>query len=78
MRELFDGTNSNAFTVGAVLAAYAASRGFTAVVRALDIAYDHKQTRGWISTRVVGFGLTLMTVVVAAMVLTERWRRRPA
>ena len=37
VRDLFDGTNSNAFTVGALLAAYAASRGFTAVVRALDV-----------------------------------------
>ncbi|MEM8709209.1 MAG: YihY/virulence factor BrkB family protein, partial [Actinomycetota bacterium] len=70
VRDLFDNDNGSAFTVGAVLAAYAASRGFTAVVRALDVAYDHEHQRGWISTRVVGFGLTLMTVVVAAIVLT--------
>ena len=70
VRELFSGGNGSAFTVGAVLAAYAASRGFTAVVRALDIAYDHQHQRGWLSTRIVGFGLTLMTVVVAAIVLT--------
>ncbi len=70
VRELFSGSNGSAFTVGAVLAAYAASRGFTAVVRALDIAYDHQHQRGWLSTRIVGFGLTLMTVVVAAIVLT--------
>jgi membrane protein len=70
VRDLFEGTNSSALSVGAALAAYAASRGFTAVVRALDIAYDHQQQRGWFSTRVVGFGLTLMTVVVAAIVLT--------
>ena len=70
VRDLFDGTNSNAFTVGALLAAYAASRGFTAVVRALDVAYDHEHNRNWLSTRIVGFGLTLMTIVVAAIVLT--------
>ena len=70
VRELFAGTNGGAFTVGAVLAAYAASRGFTAVVRALDVAYDHEHHRSWLSTRVVGFGITLMTVVVAAVVLT--------
>ncbi|MEM9466059.1 MAG: YihY/virulence factor BrkB family protein [Actinomycetota bacterium] len=68
--DLFDGSNSSAFTVGAALAAYAASRGFTAVVRALDVAYDHEHSRDWLSTRLVGFGLTLMTVVVAAIVLT--------
>ena len=70
VRDLFDNTNGSAFTVGAVLAAYAASRGFTAVVRALDIAYDHEHQRGWLSTRLVGFGLTLMSVAVAAVVLT--------
>ncbi len=68
--ELFGGANTGAFTIGALLAVYAASRGFVAVVRALDVAYDHEQARGWLSTRIVGFGLTLLTVVVAAIVLT--------
>ncbi len=68
--ELFGGANTSAFTVGALLAVYAASRGFVAVVGALDVAYDHEQNRGWLSTRLVGFGLTLLTVVVAAVVLT--------
>lgn len=67
--ELFDSSNSGAFTIGALLAVYAASRGFVAVVRALDVAYDHKQQRNWLSTRLVGFGLTLLTVLVAAVVL---------
>jgi membrane protein len=66
---LFDGSNTSAFTVGALLAAYAASRGFVAVVKALDIAYDHEEARGWLSTRLVGFGLTLLTVVVASVVM---------
>lgn len=70
VRDLFATDNGSAFTAGAVLAAYAASRGFTAVVRALDIAYDHEHQRGWLSTRLVGFGLTLMSVIVAAVVLT--------
>ena len=67
--ELFSGENGNAFTIGALIAAYAASRGFTAVVRALDVAYDHRQSRDWLSTRLVGFGLTLMSMVVAALLL---------
>ncbi|MEO0493607.1 MAG: YihY/virulence factor BrkB family protein [Actinomycetota bacterium] len=70
VRDLFATDNGSAFTVGAVLAAYAASRGFTAVVRALDVAYDHEHQRSWLSTRLVGFGLTVMTIVVAATVLT--------
>lgn len=70
VRELFAGSNSGALSVGAALAVYAASRGFTAVVRALDIAYDHEVQRGWLSTRVTGLGLTVLTVVAAAIVLT--------
>ena len=69
VRDLFASDNGSAFTVGAVFAAYAASRGFTAVVRALDVAYDHEQRRNWLSTRIVGIGLTAMTIVVAAIVL---------
>ena len=66
--DLFDGANTSAFTIGAVLAAYAASRGFVAVVKALDVAYDHDHLRGWLSTRLVGLGLTLLTVLAAAVV----------
>jgi len=68
--DLFAGSNGGALTIGLVIAVYAASRGFVAVVRALDVAYDHQQQRGFLSTRVVGFGLTLLTVVAAAVVLT--------
>lgn len=67
--DLFVGGNGGAFTIGAVIALYAASRGFTAVVRALDVAYDHDHLRGWLSTRLVGLGLTAVTVLVAAIVL---------
>lgn len=69
VEDLFRGGNGGALTIGAVIAIYAASRGFTAVVRALDVAYDHDHLRGWLSTRLVGLGLTLLTVAVAAVVL---------
>lgn len=69
VEDLFDGGNGGALTVGALIAVYAASRGFTAVVRALDVAYDHDHLRGWLSTRLVGLGLTFITVIVAAIVL---------
>jgi len=67
--DLFDGANAQAFTAGLLFSVYAASRGFVAVVSALDIAYGYKTTRGWLSTRLVGFGLTISTVVVAALVM---------
>ena len=66
--ELFDRSNAGLITAGIVLTAYASSRGFTAVVGALDVAYGDEHRRNWISTRVMGFVLTLFTVVVAALV----------
>ncbi|MDE0067202.1 MAG: YihY/virulence factor BrkB family protein [Acidimicrobiaceae bacterium] len=69
VNDLFESSSAGALTIGAVLAIYAATRGFIAVVRALDIAYDHEQARGWFSTRLVGFGITLTSVIAAAVVM---------
>ncbi len=69
VNDLFEGSSAGALTIGAVLAVYAATRGFIAVVGALDIAYDHDHTRGWISTRLVGFGIALVSLVVAVVVM---------
>ena len=65
--DLFEGGYTGVFTVGVLLSVYAASRGFVAVVRALDVAYDHEHLRGWWSTRLVGLGLTVLTLVVVAV-----------
>lgn len=70
VNDLFSGANPSVLTAGALLSVYASSRGFTAVVRALDIAYDHEHRRGFLATRLVGLGLALMTIVVAVLVLT--------
>ncbi len=67
--DLFDGANTGALTAGLVFSVYAASRGFVAVVGSLDVAYGYTTTRGWLSTRLVGFGLTVATVIVSAMVM---------
>ena len=66
--ELFDRSNAGLITAGIVLTVYASARGFTAVVGALDVAYGHEHRHNWLSTRVMGFVLTLFTVVVAALV----------
>ena len=68
VEELFDRSNAGLITAGVVLTVYASSRGFTAVVGALDVTYGHEHRRNWVSTRVMGFVLTLFTVLVAAMV----------
>lgn len=69
VNDLFEGSSAGALTIGAVLAVYAATRGFIAVVGALDIAYDHENTRGWVSTRLVGFGIAVISLVVAVVVM---------
>ena len=68
VEELFDRSNAGLITAGVALTLYASSRGFTAVVGALDVTYGHEHRRNWISTRVMGFVLTLFTLVVAALV----------
>ena len=65
--DLFAGSNAGAVTVGAILTLYASSRGFVAVVRALDVVYGHEHRRRWLSTRLVGFTITIVTVVVFAI-----------
>ncbi|MCE2512027.1 MAG: YihY/virulence factor BrkB family protein [Acidimicrobiia bacterium] len=68
VEELFDRSNAGLITAGVVLTVYASSRGFTAVVGALDVTYGHEYRRNWLSTRVMGFVLTLFTVLVSALV----------
>ena len=66
--ELFDRSNAGLITAGVVLVMYASSRGFTAVVGALDVTYGHESRRNWLSTRIAGFVITLFTLLVAALV----------
>ena len=66
--DLFDRSNAGLITAGVVLTMYASSRGFTAVVGALDVTYGHEHRRNWFSTRVTGFVLTLLSLIVAALV----------
>ncbi len=71
--ELFDRSDARVVTVGVAVAAYAASRGFVAVVRALNVSRGYHDQRSWLSTRLIGFALTFLTLVagtaVAAMVV---------
>lgn len=70
IRDLFAGSNAGALSSGVVLTLYAASRGFVAVVSALEVAYDHENRRDWLSTRLVGLGLTALTALMVAVVVT--------
>ncbi len=67
--ELFDGSSTSALTVGVLATLYTASRGFAAVVRALDVAYGHDNTRGWVGTQLIGVALALGSIIVGAVTL---------
>ena len=68
VEELFDRSNTGLITAGVVLTVYASSRGFIAVVGALDVAYGHESRRNWLSTRVMGLVLAVFTLLVSALV----------
>ena len=70
MADLFDRSDARVITVGVAVAAYASSRGFIAVVRALNATRGHQGARSWLSTRLVGFALTFLTLLVAVVVAT--------
>lgn len=66
---LFSASSTSALTLGIVATLYTASRGFAAVVRALDVAYGHDTTRGWVGTQVIGILLAIGTIVVGSITL---------
>lgn len=66
---LFEGSSTSALTVGVLATIYTASRGFAAVVRALDVAYGHDNTRGWVGTQFVGLVLAIGTIIVGSLTL---------
>src|SRR5690606_35265831 len=69
VQDLFRTTDGGILTVGLVLALWAASRGFVALVRALDVVYDLDERRSYVGLRAVALGLALGTVLVVAAML---------
>jgi membrane protein len=69
VQELFEESSPGLLTIGLVTALWAASRGFAAVIRALDVAYDLDERRTWVGLRAVALALALGTVVVASLLL---------
>lgn len=66
---LFEGSSPGIATIGLVSALWAASRGFSALVNALDVVYDLDERRGYLRVRVTALGLAVATVVVIALIL---------
>ncbi len=69
VQNLFETSSTSALTVGVLATLYTASRGFAAVVRALDVAYGHHNTRGWVGTQIVGLALSIGTILVGSITL---------
>jgi membrane protein len=69
VQDLFTGSEPGIVTVGALAAVWAASRGFVALVKALDVVYDLDERRGYVRLRVVALLLALGSVLVAAVML---------
>jgi len=72
LRELVNRPRPRLLTLGLLATIYSASRGVDALRKALNLAYDVKESRKWWRTELVAFGMTLggavlVLVAIAAM-----------
>jgi len=67
-KEAFE-TGESVVGIAIITAIWASSRGFNAVIGALDIAYKVAETRSWIGTRLTAIGLSLGTLIVGGFAL---------
>ena len=70
VRELFDRSNADLFTLALLAAIWSGSRGVDAVVRAVTLVANDVETRPWWKRRLVALGLLLGTVAAAALALS--------
>jgi len=69
VRDLFEAERGGILTLASLGALLAVMRGFSAVMRALDLAYDCRDTRPWLLRRAVALVLSLGTVGLGAFVM---------
>lgn len=69
VRGLFTDADTGALTVGLLGALWAASRGFGAVVNALDVAYDLDERRSWVGIKLTAIGLAVGNALVGTVIL---------
>lgn len=69
VRRLFVDRQTGLLTLGAGAAVWATARGFAAVIRALDVAYDVEETRGWARRQGLAVLLSLGSILAAAIML---------
>ncbi len=66
---LFNAQSTSLLTFATLAALYSVSRSFQALIRALNLTYDLKDPRGWLTTRAIGLVMALGTVLLVFMVL---------
>lgn len=69
VEDLFATSSPGLLTISVVGAIWAASRGFAAVIRALDVAYDLDETRSYVRTRVLAVAMALGSALIGALML---------
>lgn len=69
VNDLFSSSAGRALTVSALVAVYASSRAFSAMVGGLDAIYGCQRHRAWLWQRVVGLVLAVVSMVLAPVVV---------
>jgi membrane protein len=64
-----NGTLGVSAVLGLLLALWSASRGMSGMITALDIAYEEKETRGFVKLNLLAIGLTLALTVGGLVVI---------
>ena len=67
VNDLFNRSGAVSITLGILMSIYAASRGFSAVVRSLNVIYDIERRYSWLTSRILGLVIMLFTLVVAVL-----------
>lgn len=68
--DLFAESRPGLLTISLLVALWTLSRGFAALVRALDVVYDIDDHRNWFHIRATAFALGVGSLVAAAVMLT--------
>jgi membrane protein len=69
VQDLFIEQRSGLITISLLFSLWALMRGFAAVIRALNLAYDIEEARTWIRQRLVAAVLSVGSVAVGALML---------
>lgn len=70
LEHLFTKASPRAAVIGVFGALWTASRGFAAIIRALDVAYNLEEKRSFLVTRALAVGMAVGSVLIGGLMLT--------